>query len=87
MTEKYTSERLARGLPRPALNFIWYLWDTYNDPGMTEFRVTLQAGDEADGQRFVIHSAGTSFTQDFGCAIDADIAVRVAGERVFMEYY
>lgn len=86
MHEKYTSKRLLWELPRPLLNFLWYLWDTYNDPCDSEFRVALRNSDDADGQQFVIHSAGITVTQSFGCSVNAEIAVRKDGTRCFMEY-
>ena len=86
MFDKYTSERLLQELPRPLVNFIWYLWEINYDPNAAEFRVTLQDGG-SDGQRFIIHSTGSTVTQNFGPGIDTEIVIRRAGERYFMEYY
>lgn len=86
MNETYTSERLLRELPRPLLNFLWYLWETYSDPSESEFRITLQAGGDANSQRLLIRSTGITATQNFGCSIDAEIAVRKCGTKFFMEY-
>jgi len=87
MFEKYTSERLPRELPRPLLNFLWYLWETYNDPCGIEFRVTLQDSGDISSQQFLIHSVGIAVTQNFGGSVNAEIVVRKDGTRYFMEYY
>jgi len=87
MLDNYTSEKLLRELPRPLLNFIWYLWDTYSDPSESEFRVTLKNSSDTNGQQFVIHTAGIAVTQNFGCSVNAEIVVRKDGTRYFMEYY
>ena len=84
MFEKYTSERLLRELPRSLLNFLWYIWETYSNPGETEFHITLDG--DASGQKFIIHSTGETVTEAFGCHIDADIVIRKVGARFFMEY-
>ena len=87
MLGKYTSEKLLRELPRPMIHFLWYLWDTYRGLGCSAFRITLQDTGETHGQRFIIRSNGESITRDFGCRVDADIAIRMEGTRYFMEYY
>lgn len=84
MPEKFTSEQLLKELPRPLLNFLWYLWDTYYVPCDTEFRITLEA-DSVAGQRFIIPSANVTITQDFGCSVNTAIIIRRHGTRVFME--
>lgn len=86
MIETFTSERLLRELPRPLLHFLWYLWDTYCDPSELEFRITLQGDGDVNGKRLTIHATGATLTQDFGCAVNADILIRKIGTRVFMEY-
>lgn len=86
MPNRYTSEQLLQELPRPLLNFLWYLWDTYCDPDDPEFRITLQDTEDTNGQRFFIHGNGKTLTQDFGCHIAADIVIRKDGARYFMGY-
>jgi len=85
MFEKFTSERLVRELSRSMLNFLWYLWDAYHDPSKSEFRISLQA-DNASEQGFTIPSAGITTTQNFDCRLNAEIVIRRAGARCFMEY-
>lgn len=84
-SNQYTAEQLLHDLPRPLLNFLWYLFDTYSVPGEMEFVITLQDGD-GSGQRFVIPCACVDITKNFGCHITADIAIRECGTRFFMEY-
>jgi hypothetical protein len=86
MPEKFTSDQLARELPRPLLNFLWYLWETYHSPWESECRVTLRDGG-ADGLRFEVSPAGVSVAKDFGCRKEAEIAIRRYGSAYFMEYY
>ena len=86
MSSSYTSERLLRELPHPLINFIWYLWETYCNPNEQEFRVALHDSG-ADGQQFVINSAGTAITKNFDCCVETDIAIRKVEDRYFMEYY
>ena len=83
MNERYISERLLQELPRPLVNFVWYLWEMYGDADNAVFRVTIT---DADGQRFYVHATGDTIIQDFGCRTDADIAIRREGSRAFMEY-
>ena len=86
MPEKYTSERLRQDLPRPLLNFLWYLWDTYYVPKGEEFRISLQDTGNAQGLRFTIYPTGETTTKDFDCRANVSIAFRKEGARVFMEY-
>lgn len=46
MHDCYTSEKLSRELPRPLINFLWYLWETYGNPNESEFRIALQNDSE-----------------------------------------
>ena len=87
MHDKYTSEKLLRELPRPLLNFLWYLWDTYSNPEALEFRILIKAASDADGQLFIINSIGKTVTQDLGYNIETDIVIRNNGTRFFMEHY
>ena len=87
MLDNYTSEKLLRELPRPLLNFLWYLWETYDGLCSPEFRITLQSAENVNAQSFYIQSTGKTITQDFGCCINADIVIRKEGTKYFMEYY
>ena len=86
MLEKHTSEKLLRELPRPVAHFMWYLWETYSDPNVSEFHITLHGHEDPAHQRFIIHTIGKTIAKDFRCNIDADIAIRKSGARCFMEY-
>ena len=85
--ECFTSEQLSQSIPRPMINFLWYLWYTYHDPEESEFQVSVKTADDHDGLHFTVHSTGISTIQDFGSQIEAAIVIRQAGERCFMEYY
>lgn len=86
MFEKYTSERLLHELPRPTINFLWYLWEINNGPNETEFRISLQ--DQGTGcQQFFVRSTGISIIENLGCRLNAEIAIRQFGTRYFMEHY
>jgi hypothetical protein len=87
MFDTFTSEQLIQELPRPLLNFLWYLWELYGDSALQEFRITVQSKAETAGQQFAIPSADVTITQNFGCALDAEIAIRKISEWYFMEYY
>ena len=86
MPNKYTSERLLHDLPRPMLNFLWYLWDIYYDPSTPDFRITLQIDEPTNKQHFIIHTTGDVTTQDLGFSINAEIVIRTCGTRCIMEY-
>ena len=86
MPNKYTSEQLLQDLPRPMLNFLWYLWDIYHDPSKPEFRVTLQIDEPTGKQQFTVHTTGDVTIQDLGCNINAEIVIRTCGTRCIMEY-
>ena len=86
MPNKYTSEQLLQDLPRPMLNFLWYLCYIYYDPSSPEFRVTLQIDEPTSKQRFTVHTTGDVTIQDFGCSINAEILIRTDGTRCIMEY-
>ena len=85
MQRKYISEQLLYELPRPLINFIWYLWDTYYDRYSPAWEITLNGDDRTSAQIFIIQSIGKTVAQDFGCHITADIAIRKYGARIFME--
>ena len=86
MLEKFTSERLLQELPRPVINFIWYLWEVYNHSSKSEFYVILQDGG-AGKQQFFIPAVDLTISQDFDCNINVSIVIRNGGFRVFMEHY
>ena len=86
MLDKYLSERLLNEIPRPVINFIWYLWDVYHSPCETEFQVLLRV-EEGLNQQFIIYSVGISISQDFNYSINTDIAIRKEGLRIIMEHY
>jgi hypothetical protein len=82
MVEKYASERLLDELPRPLINFIWYLWEAYCDQTVEESVFLLKPGES--GQRVVISQFDKSVEQDFGTSIDATILIQRDGSKYCM---
>ena len=63
MYEKYVSEKLLRELPRPLLNFLWYLWDTYSYTDLSEVRILLRGTEDANGQCFTVHTTSETIIE------------------------
>lgn len=82
MTEKYVSERLLDELPRPLINFLWYLWEVYCDTDANESLLVLQPGEI--GQRIIIPNADKTVEQDFGTKVEATITIQKIGLKYFM---
>ena len=82
MIEKYVSECLIGEIPKPLINFIWYLWEAYCPPTIKECQFLLQTGE--NGQRVTIPQINKSFEQDFGTAIDVVVLIRREMEKCYM---
>ena len=82
MNEKFISEELVQEMPQSLLNFIWYLWETYCDPTVSESLFMLKPCSK--GQRVIINSIGKTVEQDFDTAINTTIAIRKDGTKYYM---
>ena len=82
MDDNYVSEELLKEIPQSLINFLWYLWDVYCDPGSEASLLLLQAED--GGQRVTIHPEIMTVKQDFGTTITATILIRKKGSKYYM---
>ena len=82
MTEKYVSERLVNEMPRPLINFLWYLWEAYCDPIIQDNIFLLYPGDS--GQRVTVLLVEKTVELEFGTAIDSIIVIRKEGSKYYM---
>ena len=82
MTEKYVSERLLNEMPRPLINFLWYLWEMYCNPVAGDIIFVLRSGD--NGQQVTMPLIGKTVEQEFGASIDSTILIRKEGSKYFM---
>ena len=82
MNEKYISEQVLDELPRPLINFLWYLWDVYCDPRAECVLLLLQPS--GSSQKVTIPEINKAVEQDFGVAIDATIVICKDGAKYLM---
>ena len=83
MVERYVSVDLMNELPKPLINFLWYLWYVYCDPYADESPFTLIQS-SAKGQRVDIPYVNITVEQDFGTAIEATILIQKEGAKYYM---
>ena len=82
MNERFISEELLNEMPRPLINFLWYLWEVYCDEADDESLFILQSG--IIGQCITIQTTGKTVEQDLGTAIDTEILIRKEGAKHYM---
>ena len=81
MIERFVSEDLLDEVPRPLINFIWYLWDVYCDEAGDEGESLFVLEPGEAGQRVTLQRTGKTVEQDFGTEVAAVILVRKKGMK------
>ena len=82
MDERFISERLLEEMPRPLINFIWYLWEIYCDSTANESQFILKS--DGNSQSVTIPHIDKTIQQYFGAAIDATIIIRKNDTKFYM---